>query len=290
MFTLARLLTVIASLIACLSVTLTAQWRDVVTRGVPLTAHGKPNLEASVPTLADGKTTDLSGLWDAEKQPCDDAKIPLGCIDAQLGIPVAFFDLSSGQFPGPDMKHDLTPMHPWAAALVKQRMADFGKDDPLARCLPFPSPRAWSNFELQKIIQTPDSVTILDDYMRQYRQIFLDGRSLPGDPEPTFKGYSVGRWEGDTLVVETIGYKDGLWLDGIGHPLTDQARTIERIRRVNYGNLEVRMTIDDPKAYAKAWATVPIRLRLALNVDQLEYICNENEKSTPHMVGAGDAK
>ena len=118
-------------------------------------------------------------------------------------------------------------------------------------------------------------------------QDFLDGRPLPTDPEPSFKGYCVGKWEGDTLVVETIGYKED-WLDSRGQPLTEQARTIERIRRVNYGNLEVGMTVDDPKAYTKPWKTQTIKLALALNTDLLEYICNENEKSLPHMVGAGD--
>ena len=105
-------------------------------------------------------------------------------------------------------------------------------------------------------------------------------RSLPS------KGTSVGRWEGETLVVETIGFKDDLWLDIQGHPLTDQARTIERIRRVNYGTLEVEITVDDPKAYTKPW-TVTIKLLLAINTDLLEYICNENEKSVQHMVGPG---
>ena len=125
--------------------------------------------------------------------------------------------------------------------------------------------------------------------MAQYRQIFMDGRPLPTDPEPTFKGYSVGKWEGDTLVVETIGYKEN-WLDGQGRPLTEHARTIERIRRVNYGTLEVEMTIDDPKAYTKPWKTRTVKLGLVLNTDVMEYICNENEKSVQHMVGKGDAK
>ena len=139
---------------------------------------------------------------------------------------------------------------------------------------------------MKKIIQTADSLAILDEYMSQHRQIFMDGRTLPKDPEPSFKGYSVGRWERETLVVETIGFKDDLWLDFWGHPLTDQARTIERIRRVNYGNLEVEITVDDPKAYTKPW-TVTIKLFLAINTDLLEYICNENEKSVQHMVGPG---
>jgi hypothetical protein len=271
----ARLLSVTAAII-CASVTTSAQWRDVATK-VPLTPSGAPNLLAPAPKLADGKTPDLSGIWDAEKRPCDEATSRLGCIDAQEGLPVAAFNIASGP-------NEVLPMQPWAEALVKQRRASSSKDDPVARCLPFPSPRGWSNFGLQKIIQTSESLTILDEYMLQYRQIFLDGRALPTNPEPMFKGYSVGRWDSDTLVVETIGFKDDSWLDLFGHPLTAEARTFERIRRINYGNLEVALTVDDPKAYTKPW-TSTIKLGLALNTELLEYICNENEKSLQHMIG-----
>ena len=272
-----------AAVIVCGGVTLSAQWRDVVTKGVPRTAAGTPNLGAAAPRLAGGKTPDLSGIWDAEKIPCtDEITQGLGCIDAVQGIPVSAFNIAGGF-------KEVLPMQPWAAALVKQRMGDGSKDDPGSRCLPSPSPRQWSNFQIQKIIHTPDSLTILDEYMNQFRQIFLDGRALPKDPEPLFKGYSVGRWEGDTLVVETIGFKDDSWLDGFGHPLTAQARTVERIRRVNYGNLEVDLTVDDQKAYTKPW-TVKIKLSLAINTELLEYICNENEKSREHMIGADAGK
>ena len=287
MHALPRLLTVAAGIIACGGVTLSAQWRDVVTK-VPLTPAGTPNYAAPAPKLADGKTPDLSAIWDAEKRPCNEATARLGCLDALFGIPIAAINISSTGGGGPNDK-DLLPMQPWAEALVKQRRDNLSKDDPMARCLPLPSPRGWSNFGTQKIIQTSESLTILDEYMSQYRQIFLDGRALPKDPEPSFKGYSVGRWEGDTLVVETIGYKDDLRLDLWGHPLTDQARTIERIRRVNYGNLEVELTVDDPKAYTKPW-TVTIKLSVVLNTDLLEYICNENEKSLQHMVGPGSTR
>jgi len=286
MHALASFLAVTAGIIVCVGVTLPAQWH-VQTKGVPTTPAGTPNLEAPAPKLADGKTPDLSGLWDSEKRPCNEAAARLGCLDALFGFPQAVFNISSTGG-GPNDK-DLLPMQPWAEALVKQRRDNGSKDDPMARCLPLPSPRGWSNFNTQKIVQTPESLTILDEYMSQYRQIFMDGRTLPTDPEPSFKGYSVGRWEGDTLVVETIGFKDDLWLDLWGHPLTDQARTVERIRRVNYGNLEVGITVDDPKAYTKPW-TVTIKLSLAINTDLLEYICNENEKSTPHMVGPGNTK
>ena len=272
----ARLFSLTAAVVICTSFAASAQWRNVVTK-VPLTPSGTPNLSAPAPKLADGKTPDLSGIWDAEKRPCDEATARLGCIDAQGGLPVAAFNIASEP-------KEVLPMQPWAEALVKQRRASASKDDPVARCLPMPSPRGWSNFGLQKIVQTSDSLTILDEYMLQYRQIFLDGRALPTNPEPMFKGYSVGRWEGEALVVETIGFKDDSWLDLFGHPLTAQARTFERIRRINYGNLEVALTVDDPKAYTKPW-TATIKLALALNIELLEYVCNENEKSLQHMIG-----
>jgi hypothetical protein len=146
----------------------------------------------------------------------------------------------------------------------------------------------WANFVMQKLIQTADSLTILDEYMGQYREIFLDGRPMPKDPQPTFKGYSVGRWEGDALMIETIGLK-GNWFDAQGHPLTEQARLIERIRRVSYGNLEVEVTVDDPKAYKELW-TRTLKLRLALNTELLEFICNENEQDLQFITDAGKAK
>lgn len=272
-----RRIAVAAGIMAGAGLTLSAQWVDVVTR-MPLTRTGAPDYGAPVPKLADGNTPDLSGLWDAERQPCNETIAALGCLDALTGLPLAAINIATGN-------REL-PMQPWAEAVWKERRADGGKNDPMARCLPVPPPRAWSNFALQKIVHTADSLTILDEYMSQYRQIFTDGRTLPKDPEPLFKGYSVGRWSDDALVVETTGFKDGLWLDLQGHPLTDQARTTERIRRVNYGTLEVELTVDDPKAYTKPWTTA-IKLSLAVNTDLLEYICNENEKSREHMVGAG---
>jgi len=176
-------------------------------------------------------------------------------------------------------------MQPWAEALVKQRRANGGKDDPFAKCLPVSVPRGWATFYVLKIVQTADTLAILDEYMLQFRQIFTDGRQLPKNAEPLFKGYSVGKWDGDTLVVETTGFRDDGWLDLWGHPLTDQGRTIERIRRVNVGTLDVQVTVDDPKAYTKPWS-VTRKLSLIPNTELLEYVCNENEKSLQHMVGA----
>ena len=266
---------VVAGIAACWAAPLSAQWSNA------RTASATPNLKGPAPKLTDGKTPDLSGIWAADKEPCDEAKASLGCIDAQGGIPVGFINIDGAIGAA-------LPMQPWAEAVVKQRMADGAKNDPASKCLPFSPPRAWASFFYQKIIQTRESVTILDEYMLQYRQIFVDGRKLPDNPEPLFKGYSVGKWEGETLVVETAGLKDGGWLDLFGHPLTDQARVIERIRRINVGSLEVQMTINDPKAYTKPWSATR-HLSLAPNMELLEYVCNENEKSLQHMVGA-DAK
>jgi hypothetical protein len=135
---------------------------------------------------------------------------------------------------------------------------------------------------LHKIIHVPGLVAILYELNASYRQIFTDGRPLPEDPQPSWNGYSTGKWDGDTLVVQTAGFRDGLWLDTIGSPLTDAAKVVERFRRVNYGTLELDITVDDPKAYTKPW-TIHLNQRLALDTDLLDYICVENEKDEPHL-------
>ena len=268
---------VLGSMIGCWTAVPSAQWPNVITK-VPRTGSGAPNLNAPAPRLIDGRTPDFSGVWESERHACNESTEPLGCIDAQGGIPQAFINIAGGNT-------ETLPMQPWAEALVKARKANAGKDDPVARCLPVAPLRGWADFPLQKIIQTRESMTILGEYMLQFRQIFFDGRRLPTNPEPTFKGYSAARWDGDTLVVDTIGFRDDGWLDSWGHPLTDRARAVERIRRVNYGTLEVRITVDDPKAYTKRWS-VTRKLVLVPNTELLEYVCNENEKSLQHMVGA----
>jgi hypothetical protein len=270
-----------------LTLPLAAQWPEVKTKRVPLKQDGKPNLAAPAPKLADGKTPDLSGIWNSIKTPCEQsaaAKI-FGCSDIPFGAPVGVMDVTAtGSEEGQAGTTVPLPYQPWAEARVKQNLADIRKDDPTTRCLPIPPVRQWADFFPQKIWQTEDAVIILSEYMAQYRQIFLDGRPLPKDPFPSFKGYSVGHWEGDTLVVETTGYKDGLWLDLKGDPLTEEGRTIERIRRPNYGRLEVQVTVNDPKAYTRPWSAMRY-LTIALDTELIEDICNENNKNLPHMVG-----
>jgi hypothetical protein len=137
----------------------------------------------------------------------------------------------------------------------------------------------------RKIIQTPDVIVILYEGNSGVRQIFLDGRPLPGkDAEPWWYGYSTGKWDGDTLVVETAGFKPDGWLDINGSPLTDAAKMTERFRRVDYGHLEIDITVDDPKAYTKPW-TITVRQHITVDAEMIEFICGENERDVRHMVG-----
>ena len=264
--------TVAAFLLA--SFTLCAQWTNVKTRGVPRSPNGKVNLQAPAPRTPDGKP-DFSGVWEnAEFEPCTDAF----CNDVPQGYP------KGGLFIGSAMKEPV-PFQPWAAALWKQRAEDLGKDSPFTKCLPLNPPRSsWLWFAPRKIVQTPDLIVVLEEDNIDFRQIFLDGRKLPDDPEPMFKGYSVGRWEKDTLLVESKGYKDGAWLDLTGSPLTDRLRVVERIRRPTFGKLQVEATIDDPKAYTKPF-TITFNMSPLVDQDLLEYVCAENEKDQRHLVG-----
>ena len=286
-----RSLSVIANLAAVVlalgALPLSAQWPQVKTRRVPLTRDGKPDLNAPPPKFGNGKIPDLSGIWNSIKTPCEKseaAKI-FGCSDIPFGAPVGIMDVTAtGSEEGQAGTTVPLPYQPWAEAQVKQNLADIRKDDPTTRCLPISPVRQWSDFFPQKIVQTEEAVFVLSEYMIQYRQIFLDGRPLPKDPFPSFKGYSVGHWEGDTLVVETTGYKNGLWLDLKGDPLTEEGRTTERIRRPKFGRLEVQLTVNDPKAYTRPWSATRY-LTLALDTELIEDVCNENNKNLPHMVG-----
>src|SRR5258708_7756449 len=157
-----------------------------------------------------------------------------------------------------------------------------GKTIRKTHCVPLGVPRMHVHPTFRKIIQLPDLVVILAERNASYRQIFTDGRPLPRDPQPSWNGYSTGKWEGDELVVETNGFRDGLWLDRNGSPMTDAARVIERFRAVNYGRMEIQVTVDDPKAYTKPW-TIKLNQFIALNTELLDYICLENEQDSAHL-------
>jgi hypothetical protein len=251
-----------------------AQWLKYPTAGVPRTADGKPNLAAPAPRMPDGKP-DFSGIWltantfcpstDPESLVCG-TELPMGRDGINMGA----------SLPGG------LPYQPWLAALVKQRTADDAKDDPHVRCLPDTFLRAYSVPHLIKIVQAPGLVIMLNELNAGYRQVFADNRPFPEDPTPSWQGYSSGNWEGDTLVVNSIGFRDDLWIDWNGSVITSAAKVQERIRRPDYGRLEIVVTVDDPKAYTRPW-TVTLRQRLALNTELVDEICLENEQSHQRM-------
>jgi hypothetical protein len=252
------------------SLSVHAQWLMHPTPLVPRTPDGKPNLSAPAPRTADGKP-DFSGIWQLEPRPCG----PEGCGDYPAAPEFQNF--------GANMAGGL-PYQSWAAELVKERSAHFGKDDPVGFCKPGGAVRILTFPPYRKFVQLPGLFIILSERDVTYRQIFTDGRSLPDDPTPNFNGYSVGSWEGDALVVRTIGFRDGTWLDRAGSPITEAARLTERFRRVNYGLVEIDVTIDDPKAYTRPW-TVTLKQRIVLDTELLDYHCTDNEKDAPHLVG-----
>ena len=169
---------------------------------------------------------------------------------------------------------------PWASEVLEQRMADNAQGNPDAYCLPIGHMLYHLHNQPRKVIQTPDVTVILYEANSGVRQIFTDGRSLPDDdPLPWWFGYSVGRWEGDTLVVETNGFRDDVWLDYNGSPLTGTGKITERFRRVNYGNLEIDITIEDPKSYTEPF-TVRVNQRIMLDTNLIEFVCAENEQSS----------
>lgn len=252
---------------------LPAQWIQYRDPAIPRLPNGKPNLAAPAPRTG-GRKPDLSGIWRLQPPGC--RLEDLDC--AEVNDRVSEFANIAARLKGG------LPYQPWAAELVSKLSEGLGKDDPVALCQPAGALRLLTYPTYRKIIQNPGLLVILSERDVTYRQIFTDGRPLPKDPNPTWNGYSVGRWEGDTLVIETIGFRDGTWLDRKGSPLTEAGRMTERFRRLNFGNLEIDVTIDDPKAYTKPW-TITLHQILMPDTELLDYHCQENEKDTQHMVG-----
>jgi hypothetical protein len=184
-----------------------------------------------------------------------------------------------------NIAQDLNPedIQPWAEALFLQRVRDSRKDSPLARCLPVSVP-FHDFFDLNRIVQTPGLIVLLFESPNSpHRTVFTDGRDLPKDPNPTWLGYSIGRWEGDTLVVTTAGFNDRGWLDSAGHPQTESLRVTERLRRRDVGHMDFEITIDDPKVFTKPF-TVKTERMLAPDTEILEDVC-ENERDGRHLSG-----
>jgi hypothetical protein len=261
--------------------TVGAQWFTYPSPGAPRTASGDVNLSAATPRLANGRP-DLSGVWMTAEPACViRGTMPVSelrkLIPPTLKCPVrtASFSRQSINL-GIDMPDGL-PYQPWAAKLVDERTANQAIDDPHIRCLPDHFVRAYGLPHYLKFVQTAGLLVMLNEYNGVYRQVFTDGRPLPADPNPSWQGYSTGRWDADTLIVDTIGFRDDTWIDWGGSVITSAATVRERIRRPDFGHLEIEITVDDPKAYTRPWS-VTLRQQFAPDTELIDEICAEGEK------------
>ena len=254
--------------IAASVATLSAQWPKYSTPGVPRTVSGEPDMNAPAPRTADGKP-DLSGVWRGG-----------GSFGGRQGAPPPPTDgppLAGFRDVAQNIKGGL-PLTPYGAELLKTRVAGNSKDNPEAHCLPMGIVQLHTQGAPRKFFQTPRSLVILYEASWERREIFTDGRPLPSeDVHPWWYGYSTGRWDGDTLIVETSRFRDDGWLDIIGSPLTDAGKVTERFRRVSYGRMEIDVTIEDPKAYTRPF-TVRVNQQLLLDEELIEFICLENQR------------
>jgi len=255
----ARLILVVFAIMWTITETAIAQWDPYPAKNMPRTPDGKVDMKAPPRRTSDGKI-DLSGFW----MPADNVRHLLNLAA--------------------DLKPEDVPLQPWASQLYKERIDNNGKDHPGVRCLPSGIPEKSNIPDGLKVVQTPDVLIFLYESRTIYRQVFTDGRPLPKDAQPTWMGYSIGHWEGDTFVVETIGQNGKTWLDMRGLPGTEALRVIERYTRPTIGTINIDVTIDDPMAYTKPWS-VKLSWKLVPDTDLIESICEENSKDLPHMVG-----
>ncbi|HEX7237783.1 MAG TPA: hypothetical protein VF405_12525 [Gammaproteobacteria bacterium] len=260
-----RTMILYGAVLAAAAVPAEAQWQRV--RDASLPRDGRPNLSAPAPRV--NGTPDLSGVWQPEGEP-----LPAGieAIEGDLRFPKHMINI------GADLEGGQPPMQPAAAEILKARE---GVENPGAYCKPTGVPALNALVLPFKIVQTPRLVVVLHEENQVFRQIFLDDRKPVEGAVPRFMGYSTGRWEGDALVVETVGFNDQGWLDGMGHPNTDRMHVTERFRRPDAGHLELQVTINDPGAYTSAF-TYTVKSTLVPEDDLLEYFCTENEKDSEH--------
>ena len=247
-----------------------AQWMNLPTNGLPHKADGKVDLSAPAPKMADGHP-DFSGFWTSDEIDPRNATTPVNDANPSRRMINLGVELKGG-----------LPYQPWLADLVKQRRASNAKDDPHVRCMPLNFLRAYGMPHLLKFVHSPGLFLTLNEWNAGYRQIFTDGRAWPVDPNPSWQGYSVGKWQDDALIVETTGFRDDLWIDWNGSVITSAAKVREEFRRPDLGHIEIRVTVDDPKAYTAPW-TVLIKERLILQTELIDEICLENERSLEHM-------
>jgi hypothetical protein len=256
----ARVLLASLTILWTLTATVSAQWPSHPWKNMPRKADGTVDLNAPPRRTADDKV-DLSGFW-----------MPVEAVKHLLNLAA-------------DLKPGEVPLQPWAAALYQERIETNGKDHPGVRCWPSGIPEKNNIPDGLKVVQTPDVMLFLYESRTIYRQVFTDGRPLPpADVQPTWMGYSIGRWEGDTFVVDTIGQNGKTWLDMRGLPATEALRVTERFTRPTLGRINIDVTIDDKMAYTKPWS-VKLAWRLVPDTDLIESICEENNRDLPHMVG-----
>ncbi len=269
---------------------MSAQWFKYPTPGVPH-KDGKVDMSAPAPRLADGKP-DFSGIWTTAEpnrvrgEGLSSPKQQAGSKIAKTeelgpGDPEAITASRQMANLGVDLPGGL-PYQPWLVPIVKERTDNLAKDDPHIRCLPDNFIRAYGMPHLLKFVHTPGLLLMLNELNAGYRQVFTDARPLPKDPQPTWQGYSSAKWSGDTLVIDSIGFRDDTWIDWNGSVLTESAKVREQIRRPDFGHLEVQITVDDPKAYTKPW-TVTLKQRIMVDTELVDEMCLENEQSLQHM-------
>jgi hypothetical protein len=247
------------------------QWVGYPTAGVPRKPDGTVNMTAPAPRLANGKP-DFSGIWISDRtEPgaetiSDASTLPSGRHMQNMGA---------------EMEGGL-PYQAWQLPIVKKRTENLAIEDPHIRCLPDFFLRAYGLPHMLKFVHTPDLLVMLNEMNAGYRQIFTDARPLPDEPTPAWQGYSSARWDGDTLVVDTIGMRDDTWIDWNGSVVTEAAKIREEIRRLDFGHIEIKATVDDPKAYTKPW-TVTLRQRIVVDAELIDEVCLENEQFVRRM-------
>jgi len=260
---------VLAGLLA--SAPAAAQWVGYPTAGVPRKADGKVDMTAPAPRLANGKP-DFSGIWISDRtEPgqetiSDTSSLPSGRHMANMGV-----DFEGG-----------LPYQPWQLPIVKRRTENLAIEDPHIRCLPDFFLRAYGLPHMLKFVHTPELLVMLNEMNAGYRQVFTDARALPDTPAPSWQGYSSAKWDGDTLVVDTIGMRDDTWIDWNGSVVTEAAKIREEIRRLDFGHIEIKATVDDPKGFTKPW-TVTLRQRVVVDAELIDEVCLENEQFVKRM-------
>jgi hypothetical protein len=254
------------------------QWLHHPTPGTPRTKDGKADLSAKTPRAANGKP-DLSGIWEAEPATPEELRRFFADGTNNLGeTPPSryFMNILS------DFKPEDSPLRPSAAQVFQQHKAGLAKDISGTRCLPFGVPLMDAAPHPYKLIETPGVILMLYEQNMDFRQIFVDRRKHPEDTQPSWLGYSIGKWDGDSLVVDTVGLNDRSWLDAFGHPHSEEMRVTERFRRRDFGHMDIQITVDDPKTYTKPF-TLNLGQHLLPDTDLIEHFCAENEQDFKHM-------